>query len=715
MKKLLVVIFITALSILSAQTNSNDLLNIPERGENAVEGSVFMESIKNLSFADRENAIKNELLSGNVPQHQRNLVEINAQFYDLNNNLHQIKYWVMPDYLSIGSDSDFCRVPMGPITAQTVADWFGATMPTRKLVDNIYQNAAVKLAPVPYAPVGNENEKVYKFIQHNSDIQAQFNNANGELGELIGGTKKDVVISNKIVDPNRPNHVTIYGWHQLNGQPIQPLTNIHYNYYVDYSHGIRFLYSKVLVDGDTMNVRDILKDNILYKILSDESGVMYQPTYLIDENLPSKPRSFGLKSELENEIKILLDTEPNVDKYHVYVSNDGVNFDSLYSFYNEDFTFDTENSDSIIYVKLIAENSTGKSQASEVLAVIPKPSDKKMLIVNGFDRSSDGNSYDFVIEHGKAAHYNNVVFESASNEAITNRLFELTDYEYVDFILGDESTADESLSYPEQILVANYLEKGGRLFISGSEIAWDLDYKGNSSDKYFIENYLKAKYSADAPGGISGTYYSTEGITGDIFENFTTINFDNGTHGTINVNYADALIPAQNAEAVLNYKNVTNHKTAGIKYEGLIGNGNTPAKIVYFGFPFETVYSEETRNQLMTEIIDFFNKPVTSIENNLTDVPNQFMLYQNYPNPFNPSTRIEYVVTSNEFVTLSVFDILGNKITDLVDEEQSAGKYSVTFDTVSLENRNAGLSSGIYIYRLQAGSFSQSRTMILLK
>lgn len=80
MKKLLVVIFITALSILSAQTNSNNLLNIPERGENAVEGSVFMESIKNLSFADRENAIKNELLSGNIPQHQRNLVEINAQF-----------------------------------------------------------------------------------------------------------------------------------------------------------------------------------------------------------------------------------------------------------------------------------------------------------------------------------------------------------------------------------------------------------------------------------------------------------------------------------------------------------------------------------------------------------------------------------------------------------------------------------------------------------
>ena len=117
----------------------------------------------------------------------------------------------------------------------------------------------------------------------------------------------------------------------------------------------------------------------------------------------------------------------------------------------------------------------------------------------------------------------------------------------------------------------------------------------------------------------------------------------------------------------------------------------------------------------MTEIIDFFNKPITSIENNIAAVPDQFMLYQNYPNPFNPSTRIEYVVPSNEFVTLSVFDILGNKIADLVDEEQSAGKYSVTFDAVNIPINKTALSSGIYIYRLQAGSFSQSRTMILLK
>ena len=692
---------------ISAQETAGQL-NIPERPLNAVSGSAFMESIKTMSFTARENAIKNELLSGNIPNHLREMVEINVTYNDLNSNPHQLKYWVMPDYLAIGSDDDFCRIPMGPITAQTVADVFGASMPTRKLVDNIYVNAAIKLAPVPYAPVGNENEKVEKFILHNSDIQAQFNAANGTLGDLIGGTKKDVVISNKIIDPNRPNHVTIYGWHQLNGQPIQPLTNIHFDTYVDYSHGFRFIDSDIIIDGDTVQVKDILKDDILYKIISDETGPMIQPTYLFDEDIPQKPRSFGLKSENDGEVKLLINTDDNVDIYHIYKSHDGINFDSPQTFMGDEFTISNLPTDSIIYIRLTGENSSGVSQPSEVLSIVPKASADKMLIVNGFDRSSEGNTYDFIRQHGSAIHNNNVLFESATNEAITNRLFDLTNYKAVDFILGDESTADESLSYPEQILVANYLEKGGRLFISGSEIAWDLDYKGNSSDKYFIENYLRVKYSADAPGNISATHYSAEGISEEIFENIPIVNFDNGSHGTINVKYADALIPVLGSTAVLNYRNVTSHKIAGIKYEGIVGNGSQPAKIIYMGFPFETIYPEQTRNEMMNEILDYLYSEVSAIRNDYSELPAEFVLFQNYPNPFNPNTSIEYLVPSSELVNLKIFDILGNEISTLVNEVKQAGKYSITFNA-------ADLPSGLYVYRIQAGDFNQSKKMLLLK
>lgn len=87
---------------------------------------------------------------------------------------------------------------------------------------------------------------------------------------------------------------------------------------------------------------------------------------------------------------------------------------------------------------------------------------------------------------------------------------------------------------------------------------------------------------------------------------------------------------------------------------------------------------------------------------------NEFKLQQNFPNPFNPSTSIQYAIASSQFVTLKVYDVLGNEIAALVDEEKQAGVYEVEFNA-------AGLSSGIYFYKLVSESFSQTNKMILMK
>ncbi len=84
------------------------------------------------------------------------------------------------------------------------------------------------------------------------------------------------------------------------------------------------------------------------------------------------------------------------------------------------------------------------------------------------------------------------------------------------------------------------------------------------------------------------------------------------------------------------------------------------------------------------------------------------MLFQNYPNPFNPSTSIQYSVRNRQFVSLKVYDVLGNEIATLVNEEKLAGSYIIQFNA-------EGLSSGIYIYTLQSGSNFTSKKMILLK
>ena len=107
-----------------------------------------------------------------------------------------------------------------------------------------------------------------------------------------------------------------------------------------------------------------------------------------------------------------------------------------------------------------------------------------------------------------------------------------------------------------------------------------------------------------------------------------------------------------------------------------------------------------------------YSQPPTDIDKSNYNLPEKFSLNQNYPNPFNPSTSIQYQISSISQVTLKVYDVLGNEIATLVNEEKQAGSYEVEFNTASSIKNPA---SGIYFYRLQAGNFVETRKMILLK
>jgi Secretion system C-terminal sorting domain len=101
--------------------------------------------------------------------------------------------------------------------------------------------------------------------------------------------------------------------------------------------------------------------------------------------------------------------------------------------------------------------------------------------------------------------------------------------------------------------------------------------------------------------------------------------------------------------------------------------------------------------------------PVTSVDSEGNELPDDFSLYQNYPNPFNPSTIIKYRIPELRFVTLKVYDVLGNVVATLVNEEKTAGDYTVNFVANNL-------SSGIYFYKIEAGnSFVEVKKMIFMK
>jgi len=89
-------------------------------------------------------------------------------------------------------------------------------------------------------------------------------------------------------------------------------------------------------------------------------------------------------------------------------------------------------------------------------------------------------------------------------------------------------------------------------------------------------------------------------------------------------------------------------------------------------------------------------------------LPTSFSLQQNYPNPFNPTTTINYSVPKTSMVTIRVFDVLGREVATLVNENKPVGNYSVQF------NANK-LTSGVYFYKMEAGSFTQTKKIVLLK
>lgn len=135
--------------------------------------------------------------------------------------------------------------------------------------------------------------------------------------------------------------------------------------------------------------------------------------------------------------------------------------------------------------------------------------------------------------------------------------------------------------------------------------------------------------------------------------------------------------------------------------------GGIPGHIIN-DFEF-TVLSGGTKNLLAASTggVWIMDLGTTDIEDEIKN-PREFVLYNSFPNPFNPITTLSWELPANNYVILKVYDVLGNEIAELVNEEQSAGKHQINFDA-------SGLSSGAYYYKISAGDFSKTAKLLLLK
>jgi len=265
--------------LMVSTNNPSRCLNIPERSELASKGSEFVSLVSSLSTADREMAVVQEVLSGNVPSFSRSMRMLTIS-ETVNGKSHELEIFVACDYMAIGSEKDYIYIPMTPHTAQLLADTLSCTLPTTRIVDIIYREANHKLTPQPIPP-SDSMTTIPVFNQHTDSIKQQvlLRNLIRSPDDLWAGHKKDIIISNEIYSStDTSKRVVIYGWHKGENDPIQPVYNGHASFYADYSHGVRLISKSAVLDGESIELDHILKDPVLSRLISDE-GMLAKPYY----------------------------------------------------------------------------------------------------------------------------------------------------------------------------------------------------------------------------------------------------------------------------------------------------------------------------------------------------------------------------------------------------------------------------------------------------
>jgi hypothetical protein len=255
-----------------------------------------------------------------------------------------------------------------------------------------------------------------------------------------------------------------------------------------------------------------------------------------------------------------------------------------------------------------------------------------------------------------------------------------------------------------------YLNAGGSLLFAGYLPSNQFEGIGNYPRTFgkgdFLHDFLKIE-------NVTLTFGSRFMAAIAIAEDYFDVYVDT-TKTTTQTNYHLRNIESLDASA-----NGTNIYLYDTYFDSASSGGrmlNRPVGVEYLGndykavtlsFPPYYMEKEKTKQLLYYILNDKFNE-VTSIDEQDELVVKEYQLFQNYPNPFNPSTSIQYAIRSRQLVTLKVYDVLGNELVTLVNEEKPAGSYEVRFDA-------RDLASGIYFYRLNAGSFRDTKKMLLLR
>jgi len=476
-------------------------------------------------------------------------------------------------------------------------------------------------------------------------------------------------------------------------------------------------------------------DYVLEIFTEDTRGnqdVEYFEIGITDQDLtpPSVPEIFSIVNLNNTEsLKIIWNgiTENDLLGYRLYYSPDNqlsswelaadesqLNRDSTSFFIESPDSFIIAPGQDVYYFKLTAVDSSGnESNSGDIYGRSLNSNSSgfdKILVVNGFNRYGGSGSWQSST-HAFVKLYldplvasDSVIISSCSNDAIIQNIILLEDFDIVIWFVGDESSVLHTFSPNEQGKIKIYLENGGKLFVTGSEIGWDLEGKPGhptQADIDFYHNYFKATYEYDGNSNMS----PARGLSSTLFDG-VQLNYGQ----LYPEDYPDDINPANGSNSILRYSQIrsgSTYRKAGVAYTGMFGSSQQQGQLVYLSFPFETISSLSQRQNFMNSLLGYFGV-ISSIDEQLVDIPKQFSISQNYPNPFNPSTQFIISIPKNEKVQIKAFDILGREMQTIINRTLSSGEHIITW------NAN-NFASGVYFIKMQAGEFVQSQKVLLLK
>ncbi|MBN2093283.1 N-acetylmuramoyl-L-alanine amidase [candidate division KSB1 bacterium] len=415
--------------------------------------------------------------------------------------------------------------------------------------------------------------------------------------------------------------------------------------------------------------------------------------------------------------------EGDVTGYRLYQSPDGQNWgepivdEKVLSTGDSVYFMTVQQSENPVYFQIVSVDSHQvEDEGYELKHILSEPSDTygicskngdRFLIVDAFDRQSSWikGQHFFVRSYGDALVTNGVGFESCNNDAIQTGEIKLNDYQIVIYFCGDDGTADESLSYIEQMKIANFLIRGGKLFISSAELGYDIGQsRPEEIERY--KNIFKAKFVGDDAGVLE-----CQGAKGTVFDG---LEFTYGipTEDTYTEDWPDFIEPVGKSQPAIYYKNSS--KVAAIQYTNV--PGTDPAKtsqLFYLAFAFETIYPRENRIKFMSRILSFFNVTTDIVPEYAGELPENYFLSQNFPNPFNPKTIIQYSLPQPGDVTLIIYNLLGQKVKLFQEGVKESGNYEISWD--GIDTNGFPVCSGIYFYEIRANDFMERKKMVLTR